>query len=64
MCEASFLALSTSFPDEFDRSSPEFRLEGQTGDSVLSGAGFRTFSQEAALEPNGGCTDTANVRNT
>ena len=42
---------NSSFPDEFDRSSPPFRLEGQTGDSVLSGAGFRTFSQEAALEP-------------
>ena len=42
---------NSSFPDGSTVVPRGCRLEGQTGDSVLSGAGFRTFSQEAALEP-------------
>ncbi len=49
---------NSSFPDGSTVVPREFRLEGQTSDSVLSGAGFRTFSQEAALEPVRSHTDT------
>ena len=45
-------------PRRFDGRSPQVRLEGRTSDSVLSGAGFRTFSQEPALEPRRCRTDT------